>query len=214
MTGCDRVRSGVANHDLQRRIGSLAAAFGLLAAPGPGHGQTSHTPGQANIEALIAEASARFALPPNWIAAVMRAESAFDPHAVSSAGALGLMQVMPRTYAELRIRHGLGPDPFDPRDNILAGAAYLREMYDRFGAPGFLAAYNSGPRRYQAHLSHARPLPPETRRYVAAVAPAVVGQAGPAEITSRAEVPSVFVSLGGGSGASLFAPVSIPRPGP
>ncbi|MCC5967787.1 MAG: transglycosylase SLT domain-containing protein, partial [Natronohydrobacter sp.] len=72
-------------------------------------------------------------------------ESAGNPRAVSHAGAMGLMQVMPGTWAELRAAHQLVDDPFDPRDNILAGAAYLRQMYDRFGSPGFLAAYNAGP---------------------------------------------------------------------
>ena len=121
----------------------------------------------------IAEASRRFGVPQHWIRAVMRVESAFHPRAVSHAGAMGLMQVMPQTYAELRGRYGLGADPYHPRDNILAGAAYLREMYDRFGARGFLAAYNAGPARYQQHLVDGRPLPLETRAYVAKLAPAV-----------------------------------------
>jgi hypothetical protein len=86
-------------------------------------------------------------------------------------GAIGLMQIMPDTYAELRARHGFGPDPFDPRDNILAGAAYLAEMRARYGAPGFLAAYNAGPRRYEEHLLRGRPLPSETQDYVARIAP-------------------------------------------
>ncbi len=147
---------------------------------------------------LVAEAAARFALPPRWITAVMRAESGLDAAAVSSAGAMGLMQVMPKTYAELRLRYGLGADPFHPRDNILAGAAYLREMYDRFGAPGFLAAYNAGPKRYAQHLDHGRPLPLETRRYVAALAPAITEVVGPiaaAPPSARPTPPSVFVRL-------------------
>lgn len=115
----------------------------------------------------VAEAAARFGLPEAWIWRVMRVESASDARAVSRAGARGLMQVMPATWAELRVRHGLGPDPFDPRDNIMAGAAYLREMYDRFGWPGFLAAYNAGPARYENHLATGRPLPAETRAYLA-----------------------------------------------
>ncbi|WP_306120719.1 MULTISPECIES: lytic transglycosylase domain-containing protein [unclassified Roseitalea] len=129
----------------------------------------------AAIDAYIAEAAQRFAIPERWIRAVMRAESANDPHAVSSAGAVGLMQIMPRTWDELRARYGLGSDPFEPRDNILAGAAYMREMYDRFGAPGFLAAYNAGPERYAEHLATGRPLPRETRAYVTALAPIVTG---------------------------------------
>ena len=119
--------------------------------------------------AHIAEASRRFGIPSAWIVAVMRAESAGDVRAVSSAGAMGLMQVMPDTWAELRIRHGLGRNPYDPRDNILAGTAYLREMWDRYGdIAAMLAAYNAGPARYDEHRSKGRALPAETRAYVAA----------------------------------------------
>src|SRR6266704_6782318 len=90
-------------------------------------------------------------------------------------GAMGLMQIMPKTWTELRARYGLGADPFDPRDNILAGAAYIRELYDRYGAPGFLAAYNAGPGRYERHLATGRPLPDETQAYVATLAPRING---------------------------------------
>jgi soluble lytic murein transglycosylase-like protein len=124
--------------------------------------------------AFIAEAAQRFGVPEAWIRAVMRAESAGDVRAISSAGAMGLMQVMPATWAELRVRHRLGGNPYDPRDNILAGAAYLREMHDRYGSPGFLAAYNAGPGRYEEYLA-GRPLPAETRAYVATLAPVVGG---------------------------------------
>ncbi|GAA4497622.1 hypothetical protein GCM10023158_20360 [Gluconacetobacter tumulicola] len=124
--------------------------------------------------AEIADAARRFDIPATWIRAVMGAESAGDPGAISSAGAMGLMQIMPGTWAELRVRHHLGRDPNDPRDNILAGAAYLRELHDRYGSPGFLAAYNAGPDRYEASLA-GRPLPSETRAYVAAVAPLIGG---------------------------------------
>ena len=96
----------------------------------------------------------------------MRAESHGDANSVSEKGAIGLMQVMPKTYAELRARLGLGPDPFDPHDNILAGAAYLADMFERYGETGFLAAYNAGPRRYEEYL-RGRPLPDETTDYVA-----------------------------------------------
>lgn len=122
----------------------------------------------------IAEAAQRFGVPQAWIRAVMRVESAGDVRAISSAGAMGLMQIMPATWAELRVRHRLGGNPYDPRDNILAGAAYLREMHDRYGSPGFLAAYNAGPGRYEEYLA-GRPLPAETRAYVATLAPVVGG---------------------------------------
>ncbi|MEN3208907.1 lytic transglycosylase domain-containing protein [Methylorubrum populi] len=125
--------------------------------------------------AFIAEAARRFSVPEHWIRAVMRVESAGDMRAISSAGAMGLMQIMPATWAELRARHGLGNDPYDPRDNVLAGAAYLREMHDRYGSPGFLAAYNAGPGRYEEYRATGRPLPAETRAYVAALAPIIGG---------------------------------------
>jgi hypothetical protein len=83
---------------------------------------------------------------------------------------MGLMQIMPSTWVELGARYGLGTDPFDPHANILAGAAYLKEMHDRFGPEGFLAAYHAGPLRYEQHLAAGRPLPAETVAYVAAVA--------------------------------------------
>lgn len=122
----------------------------------------------------IAEAAQRFGIPKHWIVAVMGAESAGDVRAISHAGARGLMQVMPGTWDDLRLRYLLGSDPFDPRDNILAGAAYLREMYDRYGTiPAMLAAYNAGPDRYDEYLTTGRPLPAETRAYVDQLAPAL-----------------------------------------
>lgn len=125
----------------------------------------------------IHEAAAKFDVPHEWIRAVMRQESGgklflHGDLITSGAGAMGLMQVMPGTYDELRSRYpDLGSDPFDPHDNILAGTAYLREMYDIYGSPGFLAAYNAGPGRLDDYLTRNRPLPAETRRYVAAISP-------------------------------------------
>jgi Transglycosylase SLT domain/SPOR domain len=128
----------------------------------------------------VREASKRFDVPDLWIRSVMRVESGGNEYLngqliTSGAGAMGLMQVMPETYDELRGRYSLGDDPFDPHDNILAGTAYLREMYDIYGSPGFLAAYNAGPRRLDDYLSNNRPLPDETRRYVAMIGPNIVG---------------------------------------
>lgn len=124
--------------------------------------------------AEIAEASARFAVPVAWIERVMRAES--GGHTMlggrpitSRAGAMGLMQLMPATWMAMRAAHGLGRNPHDPHDNILAGTAYLRAMYDRFGYPGLFGAYNAGPGRYAAHLATGRALPTETRAYLAQV---------------------------------------------
>ncbi|MFG1352639.1 lytic transglycosylase domain-containing protein [Xanthobacter autotrophicus] len=126
------------------------------------------------FDAPIAEAAQRFGIPAAWIRAVMRAESAVDATAVSPRGTMGLMQIRPDTWADLRLRHRLGEDPFDTRDNILAGAAYLRELFDRYGVPGLLAAYHAGPARYEAYLA-GRPLPAETRSYVARLAPVFGG---------------------------------------
>ena len=119
----------------------------------------------------IAEASVRFDVSPEWLRAVMRAESAGcqfmnGAPTTSSAGAMGLMQLMPGTWNELRNRLSLGPDPYDPHDNILASAAYLRELLDRFGASGFLAAYHAGPARYQQHLKDGQSLPVATQNYL------------------------------------------------
>lgn len=124
--------------------------------------------------ALIAESSLRFGIPRAWIERVMRAES--GGHVLlagrpitSKAGAMGLMQLMPAPWAEMRARLSLGDNPHDPRDNILAGTAYLRQMYDRFGYPGLFAAYNAGPARYADYLANRKPLPAETRAYLAKV---------------------------------------------
>ncbi|MBY0520979.1 MAG: lytic transglycosylase domain-containing protein [Sphingomonas sp.] len=159
-----------------RRLGFAAfAALALLgAAPALGQDAAEQaSPRSIDIAAHVAEAAQRFGLPEGWIYAVMRTESAGRIGAVSSAGAMGLMQLMPGTWARQRARFGLGPDPFDPRDNIMAGTSYLREMYDSYGASGFLAAYNAGPGRYEDWRDRGRPLPAETRAYVAVIMPAI-----------------------------------------
>jgi hypothetical protein len=121
----------------------------------------------------VAEAARRFGIPAAWIRAVMKIESHAQRDAVSLKGAMGLMQIMPDTWSELRARYAHAGDPFDPRDNILAGAAYLRELHDRYGSPGFLAAYNAGPRRYEDYLDGRRSLPSETVAYVATLLPLI-----------------------------------------
>lgn len=128
----------------------------------------------ARWQPFIAEAVGRFGIPPTWIEAVMQLESGGRTiingrPTESKAGALGLMQVMPGTYAEMRQIYGLGADPHDPRDNILAGTAYLRAMFDRFGYPGLFAAYNAGPGRYEQHLSSGQGLPEETISYLTSI---------------------------------------------
>jgi hypothetical protein len=125
----------------------------------------------------IREAADRFQIPEGWVRAVMQQESGGKLYGAdgslitSSAGAMGLMQVMPQTFDVLQQRYRLGSDPYEPRTNILAGTAYIREMYDRYGAPNFLAAYNAGPDRLDSYLNDGSPLPDETVGYMASVAP-------------------------------------------
>jgi len=169
---------------------------------------------------FITEASLRFGVPSGWITAVMRFESAFDPRATSPKGAMGLMQLMPDTWASMRAELRLGVDPYDPHDNILAGAGYLRALYDRFGAGGFLAAYNAGPGRYLDYQTRGRTLPPETRRYVAALAPAIglpgtgstlIGGASAAPLSPIRE--TLFVPVvGAAKAAAMDSPPPEPAP--
>jgi hypothetical protein len=121
---------------------------------------------------FVEEASHRFDVPVRWIRAVIDVESAGDVRARSAKGAMGPMQIMPETWAELRLRYDLGNNPYDSHDNILAGTAHLRELRDRYGSRGFLAAYNAGPARYEEHLA-GRPLPAETQTYLQKLVPVV-----------------------------------------
>jgi len=119
----------------------------------------------------ITEASQRFHIPKAWIRAVMARESGGrtmlgeNKPIVSRAGAVGLMQVLPATYDQMAEQHKLGDDPFDARDNIMAGAAYLRWLHQRYGFPRMFAAYNAGPGR----VEHGGRLPAETRAYVGGI---------------------------------------------
>lgn len=158
----------------------------------------------------VEEASTRFGVPVEWIERVMRAESGgrtvLNGRPITShAGAMGLMQIMPPTWAELRSRLGLGFDPHDPRDNIMAGTFYLRLMHDRFGFPGMFAAYNAGPARYARHLATGGPLPGETRAYLVTVAGrgAIAAPAG-SSATASADRPAngIFFAVGPVSAAS------------
>jgi len=201
-----------------RRPALLLLLSGLIfAAPSafPAYAQTVQPARNAAVDphaAHVAEASRRFAIPPAWIVAVKRAESAGDMRAVSPAGAMGLMQIMPATWAELRGRYGLGRDPFEPRDNILAGTAYLREMLDRYGnVAAMLAAYNAGPARLDQHLATGRALPAETRAYVAAILPAIGVKTDPRAAAMLRGKPRgwrdapLFAGESGGASASLPA---------
>lgn len=134
----------------------------------------------------VAEAAQRFGIPADWIWQVMRAESRGKSRAVSHAGAMGLMQIMPATWKMLSARYRLGSDAFDIRANIHGGAAYLRMMWDRYGdVTLMLAAYNAGPGRADAYVAGRRRLPAETITYIAAIAPAL----GTSGVAARAAVP-------------------------
>jgi Transglycosylase SLT domain len=190
-------------HAAFRRHGRAAVVVLLLVASGTANAQSSAAAESAvtsksdPLEPFVAEAARRFGIPESWIRAVMQTESQGTVRAVSPKGATGLMQIMPQTWADLRSRYGLGVDPFDPHDNILAGAAYLRELRDRYGAAGVLAAYNAGPERYEEHLASGRPLPAETQAYVAALAPMLPEDGSPSGNIATAVIRSW-------SGSSLF----------
>src|ERR1700759_4342145 len=144
---------------------------------------------------LIAKASKRFGVPDSWIRAVMQAESGGrltlnGKPIVSDAGAMGLMQLMPATYAEMRAQYGLGRDPFDPHDNVFAGAAYLRWLRGKYGYPTMFAAYNDGPGNLEDTLRTGGLLPAETRLYLGDVPPAVEGRKGAARGTAELTRPN------------------------
>lgn len=149
-------------------LSSIAALAGSLLACCNAKDVAPDIPGPANpvITAAIAEASNRFDIPGDWIAAVVTVESGGKLDARSPKGAMGLMQIMPSTWTKLQLRYHLGNNPFDIHDNIIAGTGLLRELYDQFGKSGFLAAYNAGSSRYVASLAAGRPLSQETRHYL------------------------------------------------
>jgi hypothetical protein len=129
-------------------------------------------------DAAITEASQRFHVPKAWIRAVMAHESGGrtmlgeDKPIVSRAGAIGLMQVLPATYDQMAEQHRLGGNPFDARDNIMAGTAYLRWLHQRYGFPKMFAAYNAGPGR----VEQGGRLPAETRAYVGGITKSLNGK--------------------------------------
>lgn len=176
---------------------SAGTASAAPAAMAPPHAYSGH----------VAEAARRFGIPEAWIWRVMHVESRGKARAVSHAGAMGLMQIMPSTWAMLTARHGLGSDPYDVRANILAGTAYLRAMWDRYGDVRLmLAAYNAGPGRADAYAAGRRGLPAETVAYVGQIAPAL-GASGVAPLADapRSEEP-------GWRTASLFSAQSDRHP--
>lgn len=172
----------------------------------------AHASGVADWRALIAQASDRCGIPARWIERVMQVESGGRTSLGgkpirSRVGAIGLMQLMPGTWAAQRATLGLGPDPDDPRDNILAGSCYLRLMYDRFGYPGLFAAYNAGPTRYAGYAVAGRPLPAETRSYLRALGVDPEGS----ETTGWGRAPSLF-AIDRGPGGDVGTPLARPRP--
>jgi soluble lytic murein transglycosylase-like protein len=188
------------------RIVAILAASMLSGGPAHAEQGSSATrrPNDLSVRpfaAFVTEASKRFGGPEHWIRAVLHVESGAKQRARYRKGAMGLMQIMPKTWTELRARYGLGADPYDPHDNILAGAAYIRELCDRYGAAGFLAAYNAGPGRYERHLATGRPLPDETQAYVATLAP-MINRA-----RTNVRIGAVVKSFAW-AGSSLFAPRS------
>jgi len=214
--------------------GALLASFAMPLACTPAVAAVQ--PARHPFAAPVAEAAQRFGIPELWIWRVMHAESRGKVGAVSHAGAMGLMQIMPGTWASLTARHRLGADPFDPRANILAGAAYLRAMWDRYGDVRLmLAAYNAGPGRADAYASGRRGLPAETIAYVAKIAPELhlTGSAAAAPLTpspargwrdaglfaernlpsddAQRANPSDMAAPGRAAGASLFIPLSVGR---
>jgi Transglycosylase SLT domain len=168
-----------------RRVALLLLTGLTVVSPGGALAQVQVPPAPRSSSSdpyagFIGEAARRFDIPEGWIRAILRVESHGDAHATSPKGAIGLMQIMPATWTEMRARWALGNDPYEPRDNILAGTAYLREMHDRYGSPGFLAAYNAGPGRYEDYRATGHLLPAETRAYVATLTPIISGD----ELTS------------------------------
>lgn len=190
----------------------VAAAL-ALAAPGAASAQVS------TWRPIILEASRRFAIPASWIECVMLIESGGRAYrggrpVVSPKGAMGLMQVMPATWTAMRAALALGSDPFDAHDNIIAGSAYLRLLYDRFGYPGLFAAYNAGPGRYRRYREGSEALPRETVAYLGAASagPGMPRRAIPPGASSLFVASTVSVTIAPASPAqpTLFA--IAPRP--
>lgn len=172
-------KAGAESYRLYREVSQAWAARGFAARPSSPSYIAPGTP-RDPWGPYIKQSAKRFAIPETWIRAVMHQESGGKQYlggqlTTSGAGAMGLMQLMPATYADMQSQYNLGSDPYDPHDNIIAGAAYIRLMYDKYGAPGFLAAYNAGPSRVDDYLSNGRPLPDETVNYVAAITPNLGG---------------------------------------
>lgn len=121
---------------------------------------TTPTSSRSKLGGIIEEMSQKYNIPSSLLTKVIQVESNFDEKAVSSAGAMGLMQLMPGTARDLGVRN-----PFDPRENIEGGAKYLSQMLNKYGNTAIaLAAYNAGPGNVDKYGG----IPPfkETQNYV------------------------------------------------
>jgi len=227
---------GLRRVELRQAVAGIALMSGLAACSGPPQvsaraplqpatpiyrpNTASYTPPGTPDDPwgpYIKEASTRFTVPEKWIREVMRQESGGHEYiggglTTSSVGAMGLMQLMPVTYGQMRDRYGLGPDPYAPHDNIMAGTAYIGEMYAKYGSPGFLAAYNAGPGRLDSYLASGTPLPHETVGYLASIGPRLGDSTiptGPLAHYASAEVSADTLNA-----RSLAGTLPAPRPAP
>jgi soluble lytic murein transglycosylase-like protein len=127
----------------------------------PGYEEQRSTFVYGRYGQFINDAAKRYGLDPELIKAVIKVESSFNPYAVSEKGAMGLMQLMPRTAEEMQVR-----SPFEAKENIMGGSRYLRKMLNLFDGDLRLglAAYNAGPNRILEN--GIIPKIPETEKYV------------------------------------------------
>ena len=163
-------------------------------APGAAYTAPRYRNFSGQYDHVIQEAARRQGLDPLILKAVMKVESDFNPYAVSSKGAQGLMQLMPATAREMNVRR-----VFDPMENVHGGAAYLRKMLNRFNGDLrlALAAYNAGPKAVEQH----RGVPPfdETRRYIQKIQSAYASLSGrsytaPSRVEAAASAPEGRIS--------------------
>ena len=200
--------------------GCTAAPSGIVRGPTvTGQSRIYVAPGTPDDpwEPYIQEAATRFSVPTAWIRAVMQQESGGRQYldgqlTTSGAGAMGLMQLMPETYADMQAQYALGDDAYEPHDNIMAGTAYIRQMYDRFGTPDFLAAYNAGPERVAAWRQNGDPLPAETMEYVAAITPGLGPDLPPGLTGSPASGPTMLARADGADMNAAHAPPAAATP--
>ena len=170
-------------------------------------GSARSAPCRQRFAADIARAAERFALPRAWICAVIEAESGGHQERdgapmVSVTGAMGLMQLMPASFGAMAQRYHLPATPFAARENILAGTAYLRRCYLRFGFPLLFSAYEAGPARVQNFVLHGVPLPRQTRNYLRHILDNLAGTS-PMKVSHKPDMaPGLFVAVA--EGAPLF----------